>query len=177
MHFASFDVEARSRVLCVSAGEGVPLSTQWNPQGYYYPTQIAQFSLAHYSVHVLAQDRINQDRYGSIFFLINNFELNHLLFCPNKKKFKHGNNKFIFSLMYFSTPRPELEGCKGLASLTNMSSFNAHNFLVFNNSLKCQMFSKRIDETTFVRLSNFFDSNNFSGDKIYNRRKKNRQAA
>lgn len=49
MHFGSFDVEGRSRVLCVSAGEGVPLSTQWDPKGYFYPTQIAQFSLAHYS--------------------------------------------------------------------------------------------------------------------------------
>jgi heparosan-N-sulfate-glucuronate 5-epimerase len=49
MHFGSFDVEGRSRVMCVSAGEGVPLSTQWDPKGYFYPTQIAQFSLAHYS--------------------------------------------------------------------------------------------------------------------------------
>lgn len=28
---------------------GVPVSTQWNPHGYYYPTQIAQFGLSHYS--------------------------------------------------------------------------------------------------------------------------------
>jgi len=49
MHFGSFDVEGRSRVLCVSAGEGVPLSTQWDPKGYFYPTQIAQFALSHYS--------------------------------------------------------------------------------------------------------------------------------
>lgn len=28
---------------------GVPVSTQWNPRGYYYPTQIAQFGLSHYS--------------------------------------------------------------------------------------------------------------------------------
>lgn len=25
------------------------MSTQWNPHGYYYPTQIAQFGLSHYS--------------------------------------------------------------------------------------------------------------------------------
>ena len=62
MHFASFDVEGRSRVLCVSAGEGVPLSTQWNPKGYFYPTQIAQFALAHYSVHSQAQHRENIKR-------------------------------------------------------------------------------------------------------------------
>jgi len=49
MHFISFDVEGRSRVLCVSALDGVPVSTQWDPKGYYYPTQIAQFALSHYS--------------------------------------------------------------------------------------------------------------------------------
>lgn len=39
----------RDRVKCISASEGVPLSTQWEIQGYYYPTQIAQFGLSHYS--------------------------------------------------------------------------------------------------------------------------------
>lgn len=39
----------RDRVKCISASEGVPISTQWEPQGYYYPTQIAQFGLSHYS--------------------------------------------------------------------------------------------------------------------------------
>lgn len=34
---------------CISATEGVPISTQWESQGYYYPTQIAQFGLSHYS--------------------------------------------------------------------------------------------------------------------------------
>ena len=52
MHFRTFNVEARSRVLCVSAQDGVPVSTQWDPRGYYYPTQIAQFALSHYSSHV-----------------------------------------------------------------------------------------------------------------------------
>jgi len=52
MHFRTFNVEARSRVLCVSARDGVPVSTQWDPRGYYYPTQIAQFALSHYSSHV-----------------------------------------------------------------------------------------------------------------------------
>lgn len=28
---------------------GVPISTQWESSGYYYPTQIAQFGLSHYS--------------------------------------------------------------------------------------------------------------------------------
>lgn len=39
----------RDRVKCISATEGVPVSTQWEAQGYYYPTQIAQFGLSHYS--------------------------------------------------------------------------------------------------------------------------------
>ena len=52
MHFRTFNVEARSRVLCVSAQDGVPVSTQWDPRGYYSPTQIAQFALSHYSSHV-----------------------------------------------------------------------------------------------------------------------------
>ena len=28
------------------------MSTQWSPAGYYYPTQIAQFALSHFSNHV-----------------------------------------------------------------------------------------------------------------------------
>ena len=28
---------------------GVPLSTQWGPQGYFYPIQISQYGLSHYS--------------------------------------------------------------------------------------------------------------------------------
>lgn len=39
----------RDRVKCISASDGVPLSTQWQTQAYYYPTQIAQFGLSHYS--------------------------------------------------------------------------------------------------------------------------------
>lgn len=42
-------MQVRERVKCISASDGVPVSTQWEPQGYYYPTQIAQFGLSHYS--------------------------------------------------------------------------------------------------------------------------------
>lgn len=45
----NFFVQVRDRVKCISASESVPVSTQWEPQGYYYPTQIAQFGLSHYS--------------------------------------------------------------------------------------------------------------------------------
>ncbi|CAG9760784.1 unnamed protein product [Ceutorhynchus assimilis] len=49
MYFENYNVEVRDRVKCVSATDGVPVSTQWESQGYYYPTQIAQFGLSHYS--------------------------------------------------------------------------------------------------------------------------------
>ena len=31
---------------------GVPLSNQWGQQGYFYPIQIAQYGLSHYSKYV-----------------------------------------------------------------------------------------------------------------------------
>ncbi|CAG9830726.1 unnamed protein product [Diabrotica balteata] len=49
MYFENYNVEVRDRVKCVSGIEGVPVSTQWESQGYYYPTQIAQFGLSHFS--------------------------------------------------------------------------------------------------------------------------------
>ncbi|XP_075237680.1 D-glucuronyl C5-epimerase isoform X2 [Lycorma delicatula] len=49
LYFENYNVEVRERVKCISASEGVPVSTQWESQGYYYPTQIAQFGLSHYS--------------------------------------------------------------------------------------------------------------------------------
>jgi len=52
MNFKTFNVEARSRVLCMSAKTGVPITTQWDAAGYYYATQIAQYSLAHYSNYI-----------------------------------------------------------------------------------------------------------------------------
>lgn len=35
--------------LLSSSSSGVPLSTQWGPQGYFYAIQIAQYGLSHYS--------------------------------------------------------------------------------------------------------------------------------
>ena len=39
---------------------GVPISTQWGPQGYFYPIQIAQYGLSHYSKYLATKppDRI-----------------------------------------------------------------------------------------------------------------------
>lgn len=60
LHFHTFDVESRSRVKCISASAGVPVSTQWNQEGYYYPTQIAQYALAHYSIHTAHRNGTGQ---------------------------------------------------------------------------------------------------------------------
>ncbi|NXU46257.1 GLCE epimerase, partial [Drymodes brunneopygia] len=49
MSFEGYNVELRDRVKCISGVEGVPLSTQWGPQGYFYPIQIAQYGLSHFS--------------------------------------------------------------------------------------------------------------------------------
>ncbi|VDO30291.1 unnamed protein product [Heligmosomoides polygyrus] len=48
-HFATYSVETRERVRCISAETGIPMSTQWNATPYYYPIQIAQYGLQHYS--------------------------------------------------------------------------------------------------------------------------------
>uniref|UniRef100_A0A914ZVE7 heparosan-N-sulfate-glucuronate 5-epimerase n=1 Tax=Parascaris univalens TaxID=6257 RepID=A0A914ZVE7_PARUN len=48
-HFASYSVENRDRVRCISAEYGVPMSTQWSPRPYFYPIQIAQYALQYYS--------------------------------------------------------------------------------------------------------------------------------
>ncbi|XP_065564890.1 D-glucuronyl C5-epimerase B-like isoform X2 [Artemia franciscana] len=52
MYFDNYNVEVRERVKCITASEGVPVSTQWEPRGYFYPIQIAQFGLAHYSKYI-----------------------------------------------------------------------------------------------------------------------------
>lgn len=49
MTFETYNVEVRDRVKLITGVEGVPLSTQWGPQGYFYPIQIAQFAMSHYS--------------------------------------------------------------------------------------------------------------------------------
>ncbi|CAB3252073.1 unnamed protein product [Arctia plantaginis] len=54
--FENYNVEVRDRVKCISGIEGVPVSTQWEPRGFFYPTQIAQFGLAHYSKHIIEPD-------------------------------------------------------------------------------------------------------------------------
>ncbi len=36
----------------ISLLPGVPISTQWGPEGYFYPIQIAQYGLSHYSKYL-----------------------------------------------------------------------------------------------------------------------------
>ena len=62
MHFKTFNVEGRTRVKAVSARAGVPVTTQWSPAGYYYPTQIAQFALSHFSSHLANKDKNTEDK-------------------------------------------------------------------------------------------------------------------
>ncbi|CAI4229701.1 unnamed protein product [Auanema sp. JU1783] len=48
-HFSTYNVENRDRVKCISGDTGVPMSIQWSSTPYYYPIQIAQYGLQHYS--------------------------------------------------------------------------------------------------------------------------------
>ncbi|XP_046376711.1 D-glucuronyl C5-epimerase-like [Haliotis rufescens] len=53
MSFEYYNVEQRDRVKCISGFEGVPVSTQWTPEGHYYPIQIAQYGLSHHSKYMM----------------------------------------------------------------------------------------------------------------------------
>ncbi|CAJ0942152.1 unnamed protein product, partial [Mesorhabditis belari] len=55
-HFASYSVETRDRVRCINPATGIPMSTQWDSTPYYYPIQIAQFGLQHYSRMLAANE-------------------------------------------------------------------------------------------------------------------------
>lgn len=57
MSFEHYRVEIRDRVKYISAKEGVPISKQWGAQGYFYPIQIAQFGLSHYSKMMIESER------------------------------------------------------------------------------------------------------------------------
>lgn len=52
MSFELSNVEDRNRVKCLSGQYGVPISTQWSSKGHFYPIQIAQFGLSHYSKYL-----------------------------------------------------------------------------------------------------------------------------
>lgn len=48
--FQGYHVEGRQRVICISGKEQVPVSSQWKAKGHFYPIQIAQYGLSHYSM-------------------------------------------------------------------------------------------------------------------------------
>ncbi|KAI6184438.1 Heparosan-N-sulfate-glucuronate 5-epimerase [Aphelenchoides bicaudatus] len=48
-NFGSFNVEKRDRVRCMSGLNSLPMSRQWQKTPYFYPIQVAQFGLQHYS--------------------------------------------------------------------------------------------------------------------------------
>ncbi|XP_066295809.1 D-glucuronyl C5-epimerase B-like [Branchiostoma lanceolatum] len=56
MSFENYNVEIRDRVKAISGLEGVPVSTQWGPDPYFYPIQIAQFGLSHYSKNLTEKE-------------------------------------------------------------------------------------------------------------------------
>ena len=37
---------------------GVPISVQWDPKGYFYPIQIAQFGLSHYTKNLTDKEPV-----------------------------------------------------------------------------------------------------------------------
>ena len=43
----------------------VPMSSQWNSAGYYYPTQIAQYGLSHYSKYIAERRRFETESSSS----------------------------------------------------------------------------------------------------------------
>ncbi|KAK0415724.1 hypothetical protein QR680_012086 [Steinernema hermaphroditum] len=58
-HFASYNVENRDRVRCMK--NGVPMSVQWNSTPYFYPIQIAQFALQHYSRNFTGETAVAEE--------------------------------------------------------------------------------------------------------------------
>lgn len=52
-------VENRKRVKCIDGLYGVPVTTQWDKDGYFYATQIAQYGLAHYGSQI-AKDSVEE---------------------------------------------------------------------------------------------------------------------
>ena len=46
LSFQTSNVPKRARVKCICGKQEVPITTQWDPKGYYYPTQVAQYGLS-----------------------------------------------------------------------------------------------------------------------------------
>lgn len=64
--FDNYNVEVRDRVKYISAIHGVPVSSQWNAEGHFYPIQVAQFGLSHFSKNLtLGRPRVLHIEDGS----------------------------------------------------------------------------------------------------------------
>ncbi|CAL1541054.1 unnamed protein product [Lymnaea stagnalis] len=53
LNFEKYYVEARDKIKCVSACDGVPLASQWDPEGYYYAISVAQYGLSYHAKGIL----------------------------------------------------------------------------------------------------------------------------
>uniref|UniRef100_A0A0B7AXT2 heparosan-N-sulfate-glucuronate 5-epimerase n=1 Tax=Arion vulgaris TaxID=1028688 RepID=A0A0B7AXT2_9EUPU len=53
LNFDHYNVEQRDAIMCVTAGDGVPLVNQWNPAGYFYAITVAQYGLSHHAKGIL----------------------------------------------------------------------------------------------------------------------------
>lgn len=47
------NVSNRARVKCIHGLHQIPVSTQWDVKGYFYPTQVAQYGLSHLSKYFM----------------------------------------------------------------------------------------------------------------------------
>ena len=57
LNFHETDVANRARVKCICGKYEVPITVQWDPKGYYYPTQVAQYGLSHMSKFYFENDK------------------------------------------------------------------------------------------------------------------------
>ena len=62
LSFHTSNVPKRARVKCICGKYEVPITTQWDPKGYYYPTQIAQYGLSFLSRYHLESKSILQKK-------------------------------------------------------------------------------------------------------------------
>jgi hypothetical protein len=62
LSFHTSNVPRRARVKCICGKNEVPITTQWDPNGYYYPTQIAQYGLSFLSkYHLESKNQLQQE--------------------------------------------------------------------------------------------------------------------
>lgn len=65
--FDNYNVEVRDRVKYISGIHSVPVTSQWNANGHYYPVQVAQFGLSHFSKNLtLGKPRVLKLEDGSL---------------------------------------------------------------------------------------------------------------